>query len=68
MKKGNTIRISINRNKYGLSQINNEHSSILLAKIIEIHKDKISVKAFDIFGNGVFKYITITKEEVLSVI
>ena len=67
MKKGTMIRILIKRDKYLLPPTHEEYS-ILLAKVIKAHKSKISVIAFDLFGSGKMKYISIDREEVISIV
>ena len=66
MKRGNIIRIAIDRNKYNLPPSTSPHSSILLAKIIDLQKNSVSVQVFDLFASGKFKYLTIKRDEVLS--
>ena len=66
MKKGNIIRINIDRAKYGLTPTERHYGNILCGTIIKVHKDKVSVKCIDIWGDKQVKYITIEKDEIVE--
>ena len=69
MQKGNIIRFHIDRVKYHLTPSESHYCNILCGTILSLHKDKISVKAMDLWDVArPIKYFTIDKKDVICVL
>ena len=67
-KIGNIIQFKINREEYHLKPTNFEYGNILSGSIKQVHKDKLSIKMIDIWGNGAVKFITINRSDVIQIL
>ena len=68
MRKGNIIRFHINRPQYHLKPSKSNYANILCGTVIKWHKDKVSVRAMDIFGDKQVKYLTIKKDDIIKIL
>ena len=59
------IRINIDRQKYGLEPSDDPNDDFLIAKVLKLHKDKISIKAWDSVSKSM-RHMTVDKWEVIE--